>query len=90
MICCGRRVSDLCSEETQLQAALPGFAMPSFLEELESRGDGEIDEGVLDLLTSLADFNTFKQQMLAHKNQEKLSLTIQGKASKIYKDEDED
>mmetsp|Transcript_27724 Transcript_27724/g.50658 ORF Transcript_27724/g.50658 Transcript_27724/m.50658 type:complete len:185 (+) Transcript_27724:53-607(+) len=64
--------------ETQLEAALPGFSMPSFLEELETRGDSEIDEGVLDLLTTLSDFPSFKQQMLAHKNQEKLSLTIQG------------
>mmetsp|Transcript_36042 Transcript_36042/g.84521 ORF Transcript_36042/g.84521 Transcript_36042/m.84521 type:complete len:215 (-) Transcript_36042:45-689(-) len=74
----------------KLAEALPGFDVASFLEELEARGDSEIDEGVLDLLNSLSDFCVFKQQMLAHKNKEKISLTIQGKTAKIYEDEDEE
>lgn len=50
--------------EEQMTAAIPGFTMSGFLEELSTRGEDEIDCAVLELLISLTDFLSFKQQML--------------------------
>merc|ERR1712136_646369 len=46
----------------------------TFLEELEKRGEEEIDVDVLELLVSLADFESFKQQMLDQQRPQGLSL----------------
>mmetsp|Transcript_81521 Transcript_81521/g.242984 ORF Transcript_81521/g.242984 Transcript_81521/m.242984 type:complete len:221 (+) Transcript_81521:68-730(+) len=75
--------------EKKLKEAVPGFEMAKFLEELTKRGEDELDNSMFDLLASLGDFDTFKQQMLSAKAPEK-SLTIAGVASTIHPDEDEE
>eukprot|EP00933_Yihiella_yeosuensis_P055917 TRINITY_DN54887_c0_g1_i1.p1 TRINITY_DN54887_c0_g1~~TRINITY_DN54887_c0_g1_i1.p1 ORF type:complete len:219 (+),score=63.87 TRINITY_DN54887_c0_g1_i1:65-721(+) len=78
--------------EKTMAKAIPGFSMEAFLAELEQRGEDEIDSAVLDLLLSLADFSSFKEQMLAAKDASSgmAGLSIAGKASKIHVDDDED
>ncbi|CAE8742537.1 unnamed protein product, partial [Polarella glacialis] len=77
--------------EKKLVKAIPGFVMDTFLEELAKRGEEEIDDAVFDLLASLGDFPSFKQQMLDTKDAERCSLlSVGGKASKIHVDEDEE
>ncbi|CAE7549145.1 ARL2BP [Symbiodinium pilosum] len=75
--------------ERQMASAIPGFSMASFLEELSARGEDEIDAAVLDLLISLTDFMSFKQQMLTVKAGD-AGLSLAGTASQIHADEDEE
>ncbi|CAJ1385922.1 unnamed protein product [Effrenium voratum] len=74
--------------EKQMTAAIPGFSMIVFLEELAKRGEDEIDCAVLELLVSQSDFLSFKQQMLTVKEDPGLSLS--GTATHIHADEDEE
>lgn len=76
--------------EEKLKARIPGFDMGAFSEELERRGQEEVDSSVFDLLVTLGDFESFKQHMLETKVQTPSSLSIAGTRSKIYKDEQED
>eukprot|EP00440_Ansanella_granifera_P042444 gb/GFBE01046014.1/.p1 GENE.gb/GFBE01046014.1/~~gb/GFBE01046014.1/.p1 ORF type:complete len:221 (+),score=72.32 gb/GFBE01046014.1/:1-663(+) len=76
--------------ETKMTAAIAGFSMQAFSEELATRGEDEIDSAVFDLLVSCGDFMTFKQQMLAAKDGEKESLAVGGHAAQIHVDEDEE
>eukprot|EP00747_Dinoflagellata_sp_TGD_P162403 gnl/TRDRNA2_/TRDRNA2_179964_c0_seq1.p2 gnl/TRDRNA2_/TRDRNA2_179964_c0~~gnl/TRDRNA2_/TRDRNA2_179964_c0_seq1.p2 ORF type:complete len:165 (+),score=71.48 gnl/TRDRNA2_/TRDRNA2_179964_c0_seq1:89-583(+) len=72
--------------EKKLKAAIPDFAMKPFLEELEQRGENEIAGDVLELLVSLADFETFKQQMLTQKvKSDGVDLCISGSVKQIHK-----
>merc|ERR1712070_1139686 len=75
--------------EERLAASLPGFSMETFLDELVARGEDEVDHAVFDMLMSLAEFESFKQQMLDY-GAKKTDLGITGVASKIHEDEDED
>eukprot|EP00928_Gymnodinium_smaydae_P097531 TRINITY_DN8855_c0_g1_i1.p1 TRINITY_DN8855_c0_g1~~TRINITY_DN8855_c0_g1_i1.p1 ORF type:complete len:228 (+),score=68.49 TRINITY_DN8855_c0_g1_i1:60-743(+) len=75
--------------ENALKQQLPGFDMQAFLEELVQRGEEEIDSAVFDLLLSLADFESFKQTMLACK-QPAANLVVAGTTARIHEDEDED
>ncbi|CAE7311906.1 ARL2BP, partial [Symbiodinium sp. CCMP2456] len=75
--------------ERQMASAIPGFSMAAFLEELSRRGEDEIDAAVLDLLISLTDFMSFKQQMLMVKAGD-AGLSLSGTASQIHVDEDEE
>eukprot|EP00418_Pyrodinium_bahamense_P012005 CAMPEP_0179116932 /NCGR_PEP_ID=MMETSP0796-20121207/54886_1 /TAXON_ID=73915 /ORGANISM="Pyrodinium bahamense, Strain pbaha01" /LENGTH=221 /DNA_ID=CAMNT_0020815261 /DNA_START=41 /DNA_END=706 /DNA_ORIENTATION=+ len=75
--------------EKRLKEAIPCFEMANFLEDLTKRGEEELDNGMFDLLASLGDFDTFKQQMLSAKAPAE-NLAIAGVATKIYHDEDED
>merc|ERR1712232_489743 len=72
--------------ERQLRAAIPGFEMPAFLEQL-SRRENEIDAAVFDLLVSLGDFDSFKQEMLAQKAVD-ADFGIAGTAAQIHEDEE--
>ncbi|CAK9067705.1 unnamed protein product [Durusdinium trenchii] len=75
--------------EKQMTSAIPGFSMGVFLEELAQRGEDEIDCAVLDLLISLSDFLSFKQQMLMVKEGDP-GLSLSGTATMIHLDEDEE
>lgn len=75
--------------EQKLIGLIHGFSMQSFLEELANRGESELDPSVYDLLLSLGDFETFKQEMLAS-GARRTSLVIAGTAAAIHHDEDED
>ena len=48
---------------TALTESLPGFDMETFLKQVTSRNE-EIDEPLMDLLLSFAEFETFKEMML--------------------------
>eukprot|EP00930_Biecheleria_cincta_P078981 TRINITY_DN6663_c0_g1_i1.p1 TRINITY_DN6663_c0_g1~~TRINITY_DN6663_c0_g1_i1.p1 ORF type:complete len:230 (+),score=46.95 TRINITY_DN6663_c0_g1_i1:64-690(+) len=76
--------------EKQMTRAIPGFSMQVFIEELSKRGEEEIDSSVFDLLVSMGDFTTFKQQMLAAKDGSLSDLAVSGRATQIHVDEDED
>lgn len=76
--------------EEKLTGTISGFSMQVFLEELMRRGEEEIDGAVFDLLVSLADFDSFKQQMLEAKDGSKQTLAVSGRASQLHMDEDED
>ena len=52
--------------EDQLQAMIPDFDMEEFAQLLPDRKE-EIDDQLLELLTSFADFNTFKDIMISYK-----------------------
>eukprot|EP00927_Polykrikos_kofoidii_P067426 TRINITY_DN62918_c0_g1_i1.p1 TRINITY_DN62918_c0_g1~~TRINITY_DN62918_c0_g1_i1.p1 ORF type:complete len:220 (-),score=65.02 TRINITY_DN62918_c0_g1_i1:105-764(-) len=75
--------------EEKMKAAIKGFSMEEFLEELAKRGEGEIDLAVFDLLISLADFDTFKQQMLDCGSRSS-SLAVTGVKSQMHEEDDED
>lgn len=75
--------------EEKMKATIKGFSMEAFLEELQKRGEEEIDHAVFDLLLSLGDFDSFKQQMLASGSR-RPSLAVTGVRSKLHEDEDED
>lgn len=75
--------------EGRMVERFPGFSMEQFIEELAARED-EVDGEVFEMLVSLADFETFKQQMLAYKNQHLIDLTLKGSAAPIHEDEDEE
>mmetsp|Transcript_128491 Transcript_128491/g.256680 ORF Transcript_128491/g.256680 Transcript_128491/m.256680 type:complete len:216 (+) Transcript_128491:33-680(+) len=76
--------------ESELTRAVPVFEMTSFLEKLAARGEGEIDGGIFDLLASLGDFETFKQQMISAKTSPESGLALTGEALHIHVDEDEE
>jgi len=85
--------------EEELRKEMPEFAMNSFLKQLEDRED-EISPDTLELLTSLADFQTFKEMMICEKNsmqspsagKEKRheDLCVFGRESRIFSEEVED
>ena len=50
----------------RLSDEIPGFEFESFVEEMKVRKD-EVDEGIMDLLMSTADFLAFKDMMLSHR-----------------------
>eukprot|EP01001_Neometanema_parovale_P012371 NODE_8663_length_689_cov_24.681979_g8405_i0.p1 GENE.NODE_8663_length_689_cov_24.681979_g8405_i0~~NODE_8663_length_689_cov_24.681979_g8405_i0.p1 ORF type:complete len:183 (+),score=43.38 NODE_8663_length_689_cov_24.681979_g8405_i0:56-604(+) len=52
--------------EQRLTAAIPGFSMEAFMEQLKARPE-EIEGVIVDLLLSFSDFQTFKELMLAQK-----------------------
>ena len=52
--------------EDQLQAMIPDFDMDEFAKLLPDRKE-EIDDQLLELLTSFADFGTFKEIMISYK-----------------------
>jgi len=52
--------------ETNLARAIPGFKMGDFIATLPDRQD-QIDTELFDMLVSLADFSTFKEEMLFFK-----------------------
>lgn len=68
--------------------------MANFLEELAKRGEDAIAGDMFDLLASLGDFETFKQQMLDTKkvgtSVAGADLAIAGAAVKVHSDEVED
>jgi len=76
--------------ESELRNAIPGFKMASFLEQLAARGEEEIDDGIFDLLASLGDFETFKQQMISAKASPESGLALTGEALHIHVDEEEE
>ena len=51
----------------KLQVALPWFDMKDFLKMLEKRQD-QIDGDVFDMLSTLGDFQAFKEMMLSYKS----------------------
>ena len=63
--------------DEQLQARIPGFSMKAFETVLADRKD-QIDIEIFDLLMSLGDFTEFKELMLAHKRDKKLTASGQG------------
>eukprot|EP00128_Syssomonas_multiformis_P005958 Colp12_sorted_trinity150504_noHs@21928 len=52
--------------ETKLKEREPGFSMDSFMGMIKARHD-QVEGDVFDLLTSLGDFNEFKELMLSFK-----------------------
>jgi len=52
--------------EKQLQSLVPGFSIEKFSSLLKTRKD-QIDEQLLELLSSFSDFQLFKEIMLSHK-----------------------
>ena len=56
---------------TFLTKKLPGFQMEAFLIECEARGEEQLCGDAFDVLTSMSDFTSFKEIMLAQKEQEK-------------------
>eukprot|EP00811_Abedinium_folium_P008701 NODE_18042_length_913_cov_9.835878.p1 GENE.NODE_18042_length_913_cov_9.835878~~NODE_18042_length_913_cov_9.835878.p1 ORF type:complete len:226 (-),score=66.83 NODE_18042_length_913_cov_9.835878:227-904(-) len=81
--------------ERKLTEAIVGFSMMDFITELMKR-EGEVDFDVFELLVSLSDFGSFKQQMLAERARcedvgtSAIGLCISGAHSKICTDEVED
>jgi len=76
--------------ESEMKSQVPGFEMEPFLEQLAARGEGEIDGDIFDLLASLGDFETFKQQMISAKTSPASGLALTGKSLHIHVDEDEE
>lgn len=52
--------------ETHLTKAIPGFKMLDFIQSIAQRQD-QIDTELFDMLASLADFSTFKEEILFYK-----------------------
>lgn len=79
--------------EQKLDSSVEGFDMQEFMEQLEARKD-EIMSEEFDLLLSLADFQTFKEVMLAYKADAQHSqtggLSISCHAMHIHVEEQED
>ena len=53
----------------------PAFSMESFLEECEARGEEQLCGDAFDVLTSMSDFEAFKELMLAEKKQQQWTTT---------------
>mmetsp|Transcript_14932 Transcript_14932/g.24424 ORF Transcript_14932/g.24424 Transcript_14932/m.24424 type:complete len:167 (-) Transcript_14932:120-620(-) len=74
--------------DQKITDAIPEFKMEVFIEQLVERGEDAIDSEMFDLLSSLADFDIFKQQMLAAKKsmsgdaKSGLDLSISGYAAR--------
>lgn len=64
-----------------LQRRVDGFDMESFLEQCEARGEDQLAGDVFDVLTSMSDFQAFKELMLAQKEQQKWQTTSNSSAS---------
>jgi len=85
--------------EQELKKVMPDFSMNSFLKQLDGREE-EISPDTLELLTSLADFQTFKEMMICEKNamqtptasraQRHEDLCVFGRESRIFSEEVED
>ena len=76
--------------ETRLKAAIPGFDLQTFIQELSGRED-MLDSDIFDLLLSFTDFATFKEIMLSHKMEEAgLGFEIAVTKAHIFQDEQED
>jgi len=80
--------------EKGLREGVPGFDMAQFLEMLEKRED-EVSADVFEMLLSLSDFETFKESILAYKEQRvegtvENFLSLCGTAPVMHIDEMED
>lgn len=76
--------------ETRLKAAIPGFDLQAFIQELSGRED-MLDSDIFDLLLSFTDFATFKEIMVSHKMEEAgLGFEIAVTKAHIFQDEQED
>lgn len=79
--------------EERLSSTVEGFEMASFLEEIVERRD-EVNDEISDVLLSVAEFGSFKQQMLEFKrataNADIGALAVGGKAAQIHYDEQSD
>lgn len=53
--------------QSYLAERIKNFDMESFLSECESRGESQLCGDVWDVLTSITDFQLFKESMIAHK-----------------------
>ncbi|KNC97624.1 uncharacterized protein SPPG_07092 [Spizellomyces punctatus DAOM BR117] len=62
--------------EKRLKSRLPGFSMADFMGMIKNRPE-QLDGDVFDVLSSLADFNAFKDLILSYKNEQQgLSLDL--------------
>lgn len=79
------------SIENKLRAAVAGFDMEEFLRLLDAHKD-ELMSDVFDLLTSLGDFEAFKEVMLSYKREQQAGnlLQISCTAMKIHNEDQED
>merc|ERR1711907_553616 len=81
--------------ERGLREGIPDFSMEKFLALLEARED-EISADVFDMLLSLSDFETFKEQMVDYREQrvearpEENFLCISGRPTVLHLDDMED
>lgn len=83
--------------DQEMKKEVPDFSMDCFLEQLDGRED-DISPDALELLTSLADFDTFKELMICEKNamESPLSrgamadLCVFGRETHIFSEEQED
>ena len=64
-----------------LHRRLSDFDMESFLGECEARGEEQLAGDVFDVLTSMSDFEAFKELMIAQKEQQKWKTTSNSSAS---------
>merc|ERR1712224_231121 len=71
-----------------MSEALPGFDMVAFVAEIAARQD-EVECEVFDMLVSMSDFDSFKQQMLDAKAaaEGSLDLTVPSSPSRLHRDE---
>eukprot|EP00798_Chlamydomonas_sp_ICE-L_P016060 gene16060-22197_t len=76
---------------SRLKQIIPGFDMTAFLSMLAPRKDELMDE-VFDLLCSMGDFESFKETMLAYKNDigGNNAFDIQVTPLRVYMEEQED
>lgn len=78
--------------ESNLRTAVPGFEMEEFLRLLDAHKD-ELMSDVFDLLTSLGDFEVFKDVMLSYKREQASSgdmLRISCTSMKIHNEDQEE
>lgn len=78
--------------DSRLKAVIPGFDMTAFLNVLTKRKD-ELMSEVFDLLCSMGDFESFKEVMLAYKNEQTGGFgdfMIVCTPLKVYSEEQED
>jgi len=79
--------------EESLTREVEGFDMGAFMELLMERKDEMETSDVFEMLTSMADFEVFKDIMLSHKQIGKpgfMDLQVDVRASVIHREEDED
>mmetsp|Transcript_24485 Transcript_24485/g.47621 ORF Transcript_24485/g.47621 Transcript_24485/m.47621 type:complete len:220 (+) Transcript_24485:24-683(+) len=79
--------------ERRLKEAMSDFSMQDFMEMLTAREEEMQSTDVFDMLVSFADFDTFKDIMLAHKHQRhggSVQLAVNVMQVPIHRDEQED
>mmetsp|Transcript_53184 Transcript_53184/g.77943 ORF Transcript_53184/g.77943 Transcript_53184/m.77943 type:complete len:221 (-) Transcript_53184:8-670(-) len=79
--------------DTRLKQNLETFSMPAFMEMLMTREEEMKASDVFDVLVSCADFETFKELMLAHKTERDgggVQLCVDVRALTVHVDEQED